>query len=54
MGSLDLAIADYTQAIALKPELARAYYNRGVAYQSTGEYNRAIEDYNEAIELKPD
>ena len=41
---------------SLQPDtltLAKAYYNRGNAYNQKGEYDRAIEDYAKAIELKP-
>jgi tetratricopeptide (TPR) repeat protein len=48
------AIADYDKAIALEPEDAVAYYNRGVSYLVLEQYERAIEDYDKAIELKPD
>jgi tetratricopeptide (TPR) repeat protein len=30
-----------------------AYYNRGVAYERMGQYDKAIEDYNRAITLNP-
>ena len=32
---------------------ARAYTNRGLAYQAKAELDRAIADYNRAIELDP-
>lgn len=51
-GNLNQAIADYTQAIKLKPSSA-AHNNRGTAYAQQGDYNRAIADYNQAIKLKP-
>ena len=53
-GEYDRAIADYTEAIRIKPDYAEAYRNRGVAYAEKGEYDRAIADYTEAIRLKPD
>jgi tetratricopeptide (TPR) repeat protein len=31
-----------------------AYYNRGHAYASNGNYSQAIEDFGRAIEIKPD
>jgi lipoprotein NlpI len=34
-------------------DLARAYFNRGVALQAKGETDRAIADYDEAIRLNP-
>jgi tetratricopeptide (TPR) repeat protein len=48
------AIADYTQAIALKPDLADAYYNRANAYGEKRLYDQAIADYTVAIRLAPD
>ncbi|MEL7079523.1 MAG: tetratricopeptide repeat protein, partial [Cyanobacteria bacterium J06582_2] len=47
------AIADYSKAIELNPDLAEAYVNRGNAYLNLGEYQEAIADYNKAIELNP-
>jgi tetratricopeptide (TPR) repeat protein len=39
------AIADYNQAIQLNPKYAKAFNNRGFAYNNKGEYDRAIADY---------
>jgi len=47
------AIADYTQALNLDPQLATGYYNRGLAYR-TVDGALALQDLNKAIELKPD
>jgi tetratricopeptide (TPR) repeat protein len=47
------AIEYLNNAIKLQPDLATAYYNRGIAYSNLGRLQRAIEDYNEAIHLKP-
>jgi tetratricopeptide (TPR) repeat protein len=47
------AIADYGQAIRLKPDYAEAYNNRGVV-RNLGDRQGAISDYNQAIKLKPD
>ena len=49
----DDAIEAYTSAIALDPNYAAAYNNRGVAYKNKGQNDRAIEDYNKAIALDP-
>jgi len=49
----DKAIEAYTKAIALDPNYAAAYNNRGSAYDDKGQYDRAIEDYNKAIALDP-
>ena len=48
------AIAAYDQAIRLKPDLAKAYNNRGVAKDKLGRHEAAIADHNQAIRLKPD
>lgn len=53
-GEIELAIEDYTHAIALNPEFAEAYYQRGLAYAKKGELDKAITDYTKAIALKPD
>ncbi len=43
--------ADYSAAINLNPNLASAYYNRGLARSELGEKEPAIKDYTEAIRL---
>jgi tetratricopeptide (TPR) repeat protein len=52
---LDRAISDYTQVIRLNPKLAKAYYDRGLAYQAKAEKAKAAADFAEArrIELAP-
>ena len=47
-------ILAYNQAIRLQPDLAKAYYNRGIAKGALKQYKDAIADYNEAIRLQPD
>ncbi len=48
------AIADYDQALALNPEYAEAYNNRGNAYADLGDYEQAIADYDQALALNPE
>ena len=48
------AIADYTKAIHLRPNLFEAYYNRGSAKDNLGQHFAAISDFDIAIRLKPD
>ena len=46
-------IADYDQAIKLDPNLAAAYFNRGLVHRRSGSADRAIADYDQAIKLNP-
>ena len=50
-GRRDEAIREYSAAIALEPEEAAAYNNRGIVYDDLGKYEEAIEDYSTAIRL---
>ena len=50
-GALDLK--DYDRAIALNPNDARAYNNRGYTYQLLKQYQQAIEDYDRALAINP-
>jgi tetratricopeptide (TPR) repeat protein len=47
------AVADFTEAIRLKPDFAEAYYARGGAYLCAEDYDKAIADFTGAIRLKP-
>jgi tetratricopeptide (TPR) repeat protein len=49
----DQAIADFTQAIRLRPDSANAFGNRGTAYYLKGHYDQAIADFTQAIRLRP-
>ena len=53
-GQHDRAIADFDEAIRLRPDYPLAYSNRGNAYDEKGQYDRAIQDYDEAIRQRPD
>jgi tetratricopeptide (TPR) repeat protein len=50
-GKKEEAIADFTTAIALKPNYVILYDSRGAAYFEKGDYDRAIADCAQAIEL---
>jgi tetratricopeptide (TPR) repeat protein len=50
----DKAVADYSEAIRVKPDQAEASYHRGNAYDGLSQYDKAVADYTEAIRLKPD
>ena len=41
-GDFDKEVADYTEAIRLKPDLADAYYGRGLALGKKGDVDRSI------------
>lgn len=53
LGEQEMAYADFDNAIALKPDLATAYYNRGLAAFVVGRYDDAIADSTEAIRIDP-
>ena len=45
------AIADYTEAICLDPQLAVAYYNRGMGHQQLANSDDAARDLQKAAGL---
>ncbi len=51
---LDGALADYDQAIEIRPQHFIARYNRGLLRMNVGDDNRAIEDFNFILEKEPD
>ncbi len=53
-GDYQGAIADYNQAIKIKPDFASAYFVRGIAKSNLEDYQGAIADCNQAIQIKPD
>lgn len=52
-GKPSKAVADYTEAIGLKPGYALAYYERGQALLALGKRQQALADYNEALRHNP-
>src|SRR5262249_26051680 len=54
LGDQPAAIADFDQAIALKPDYAEAYWGRGLVRSVQGDWAAAIADFDQAIALKPD
>ena len=44
---------DYTRAIEINPQYARAHYGRGNALGVLGRYEEALVDYTRAIEINP-
>ena len=53
MGQYEAAIRDYTAAIALDPQDADYYINRGASYDALAQYELARKDYNTALRLCP-
>jgi len=47
----DLAISDYSKAIELKADFAKAYYGRAVAYYHKREYDKSWQDVHKAEAL---
>ncbi len=52
-GKYDEAIAEFSKAIKIKPNLASAYINRGSAYRQEGNFYQAVLDFSEAIKIFP-
>lgn len=47
------AIANYSRAIQLNPDLAKAYAFRGVAYNELEKFDLAMADFSKALKLEP-
>jgi len=52
-GKLDEAIAEYRQALTIKPRYAEAHNNLGITYVKKGKLDRAISKYKKALSIKP-
>jgi tetratricopeptide (TPR) repeat protein len=50
---LDMAIADYTEAIRLDTKYSEAYYRRAHVYSDKGNKDNAINDFTTVIRLDP-
>lgn len=53
-GLEDQAIADFTKAISLKPDLDSAYFDRAIIYNKRKNYDLVIADLSKVIALQPD
>lgn len=53
-GRQEEALKRYEEAIRLKPELARAHFNRGNILLDKGDAAGALADYEQAVKYKPD
>jgi tetratricopeptide (TPR) repeat protein len=52
--NLKKAIADFTEAIRIRPFEAVYYFSRGDKYSKLGEHRKAIADFSESLHLRPD
>ena len=52
-GDYSSAIANFSKALELNPNLGDAYYLRGTSKKRIGDMNGAIADYSKAIEIQP-
>lgn len=50
-GSQDQVFRDYDEAIRLRPDIAKLYYNRGFARLRSGDAAKAIDDLDTAIRI---
>ena len=53
LGRIDAALADFDQAIRLRPDFAYAFYGRGKAYMVLEKPREAKADFIEALRLDP-
>jgi tetratricopeptide (TPR) repeat protein len=49
-----MAHSDFTKAIALRPTMDRAYFDRGMVFEALGRKDHAIEDYRAALRINRD
>ena len=53
-GQLDKAMADYRQAIEIKPDCGEAHENLGIALANRGRIDEAIRHFRKAVQALPD
>ena len=54
LGRPDEALASYDQALALRPDDANTFNNRGSALMALGHAEEALASYDRALAIKPD
>ena len=52
-GDLDLAIADFSAALAINPMFGAALAERGAVWAEKGDFDRAVADYSIALHINP-
>ena len=53
-GDYDLALKEFSKALAIDQRAAEIYNNRGIAYSKKGQYDLAIADFKKALEIRPE
>jgi tetratricopeptide (TPR) repeat protein len=53
-GRFDEAIAQYSEALRMKPDYPGAHLNLGLALAGQGRFDEAIAQYSQALRMKPD
>jgi len=53
LADADKAIEDFTKALAINSDLARAYNGRALAYRDKGDYENALKDHDQALRITP-
>ena len=53
-GRLDVALADFDQAIALDPRIAQIWLDKGIVLARMGRPDSALACFDEAVRIKPD
>ncbi len=48
-----MAHGDFTRAIELRPNMASAYFGRGMVFEGIGRNDHAIDDYRAALRINP-
>ena len=54
LGQLDVAIKNYEDAIAIKPDYAKAHFNLAGSLHDLGQMDAAVQSYEKTIEIEPD
>lgn len=52
-GNYERAVADYAQALKLRPDFPTCLHNRSVVYEKMGDFAKAIADIKSLLELEP-
>ncbi|MEW5725531.1 MAG: tetratricopeptide repeat protein [Thermodesulfobacteriota bacterium] len=53
IGLLEKALADFTQALEVRPDYQKAFLNRGSVLEQLGRYDQAAADFTRALDLDP-